>query len=183
MGPFPPAIKQLKFLVVGIDYFTKWVEAEALTTITKKNIRSFVWKNIICRYGICLWQRKAVWQQRILGLLFGARDQEPLFVTRPLAGQWTGWGYESILVQDHQDSARGGKGHLTGGISKRFMGIPDNSKNTHRENTVLTNVGERSSYPNRSWTYKLQGGQPWWAEEWRGYAPRVGLTRQGQNNS
>ena len=42
MGPFPTAIRQLKFLVVGIDYFTKWVEAEALATITEKNIRSFV---------------------------------------------------------------------------------------------------------------------------------------------
>ena len=42
MGPFPMAIKQLKFLVVGIDYFTKWVEAEALAIITEKNIRSFV---------------------------------------------------------------------------------------------------------------------------------------------
>ncbi|XP_050263844.1 uncharacterized protein LOC126708066 [Quercus robur] len=52
MGPFPTAIRQLKFLVVGIDYFTKWVETEALATITEKNIRSFVWKNIICRYGI-----------------------------------------------------------------------------------------------------------------------------------
>ena len=41
MGPFPTAVKQLKFLVVGIDYFTKWVEAEALATITEKNIRSF----------------------------------------------------------------------------------------------------------------------------------------------
>ena len=38
MGPFPTAIWQLKFLVVGIDYFTKWVEAEALATITEKNI-------------------------------------------------------------------------------------------------------------------------------------------------
>ena len=28
------------------------MEAEALATITEKNIRSFVWKNIICRYGI-----------------------------------------------------------------------------------------------------------------------------------
>ena len=28
MGPFPTALRQLKFLVVGIDYFTKWVEAE-----------------------------------------------------------------------------------------------------------------------------------------------------------
>ena len=52
MGPFPTVVKQLKFLVVSIDYFTKWVEAEALATITKKNIRSFVWRNIICRYGI-----------------------------------------------------------------------------------------------------------------------------------
>ncbi|XP_030936116.1 uncharacterized protein LOC115961243 [Quercus lobata] len=30
----------------------KWVEAEALATITEKNIRSFIWKNIICKYGI-----------------------------------------------------------------------------------------------------------------------------------
>ena len=52
MGPFPIGVRQLKFLVVGIDYFTKWVEVEALTTITEKNIRSFVWRNIICRFGI-----------------------------------------------------------------------------------------------------------------------------------
>ena len=42
MGPFPTAVRQLKFLVVGIDYFTKWMEVEALATITEKNIRSFV---------------------------------------------------------------------------------------------------------------------------------------------
>ena len=52
MGPFLMAIRQLKFLVVGIDYFTKWVEAEALATIIEKNVRSFIWKNIICRYDI-----------------------------------------------------------------------------------------------------------------------------------
>ena len=52
MGPFPTAVRQLKFLVVGIDYFTKWVEAEALATITEKNVRSFIWRCIICRFGI-----------------------------------------------------------------------------------------------------------------------------------
>ena len=52
MGPFPTALRQLKFLVVGIDYFTKWVETEPLSTITEKSIRTFVWRNIICRYGI-----------------------------------------------------------------------------------------------------------------------------------
>ena len=38
IGPFLTAVRQLKFLVAGIDYFTKWVEAEALATITEKNI-------------------------------------------------------------------------------------------------------------------------------------------------
>ena len=48
-----PQVKgQVKFLIVAIDYFTKWVEAEALATITEARIRSFVWKNIICRFGI-----------------------------------------------------------------------------------------------------------------------------------
>ena len=49
MGPFPIVIRQLKFLVVNIDYFTKWVEFKALATITKKNVRKFVWRNIICK--------------------------------------------------------------------------------------------------------------------------------------
>ena len=52
MGPFPTTARKLKFLIVGVNYFTKWIEAEALATITKKNVQSFVWKNIICRYGI-----------------------------------------------------------------------------------------------------------------------------------
>ena len=52
MGPFPTTLRQLKFLVVGIDYFTKWVEAEPLATITEKSISSFVWRSIICKYGI-----------------------------------------------------------------------------------------------------------------------------------
>ena len=52
MGPFPIGVRQLKFLVVGIDYFAKWVEVEALATITEKNIRCFVWRNIINRFGI-----------------------------------------------------------------------------------------------------------------------------------
>ena len=43
---------QVKFLLAAIDYFTKWVEAKALATITEAKIRSFVWKNIICRFGI-----------------------------------------------------------------------------------------------------------------------------------
>ena len=42
----------MKFLVVGIDYFTKWVAAEPLAIITQQNVKNFVWKNIVCRFGV-----------------------------------------------------------------------------------------------------------------------------------
>ena len=42
----------MKFLVVGTDYFTKWVEAEPLASITQQNVKNFVWKNIVCRFGV-----------------------------------------------------------------------------------------------------------------------------------
>ena len=45
IGPFPIVVRQLKFLIVGIDYFTKWAEAKALATITEKNMRSFISDN------------------------------------------------------------------------------------------------------------------------------------------
>ena len=38
IGPFPIVVRQLKFLIAGIDYFIKWVEVEALATITEKNV-------------------------------------------------------------------------------------------------------------------------------------------------
>ncbi|XP_050280380.1 uncharacterized protein LOC126721382 [Quercus robur] len=52
LGPFPTGTRQMKFLVVGIDYFTKWVEAEPLAKITQQNVKNFVWKNIVCRFGV-----------------------------------------------------------------------------------------------------------------------------------
>ena len=42
LGPFPTGTKQMKFLVLGIDYFTKWVEAEPLAKINEQNVRNFV---------------------------------------------------------------------------------------------------------------------------------------------
>ena len=52
MGPLPQGKRQVKFLLVTIDYFTKWVEANTLATITEAKVWSFVWKNIVCRCGI-----------------------------------------------------------------------------------------------------------------------------------
>ncbi|XP_073120616.1 uncharacterized protein [Henckelia pumila] len=52
MGPFPVAPAQKKFLLVAIDYFSKWVEAEPLARITEGDVLNFLWKNIVCRYRV-----------------------------------------------------------------------------------------------------------------------------------
>ena len=50
-GP-PTTRKEAKFLIVAIDFFMKWVEAEALTTIKEVKVQNFVWKNIVCKFEI-----------------------------------------------------------------------------------------------------------------------------------
>ena len=52
MGPFLVGRMQFRFFNIAIDYFTKWVKAEPVATIIEAKIRSFVWKNIVCRFGI-----------------------------------------------------------------------------------------------------------------------------------
>ena len=52
LGPFHKATGQLKHLVVAVDYFTKWVEAEPLATITSARVEAFTFKTIIYRFGI-----------------------------------------------------------------------------------------------------------------------------------
>ncbi|GJY43922.1 reverse transcriptase domain-containing protein [Tanacetum coccineum] len=51
-GPFPEGPGKVKFLIVAMDYFTKWIEAKPITTITGNQIKKFVWENIVCRFGL-----------------------------------------------------------------------------------------------------------------------------------
>jgi len=52
LGSFPLAVRQMKYLVVAIEYFTKWVEVEPVAQITTHKVQHFVWKNIVFRFGI-----------------------------------------------------------------------------------------------------------------------------------
>ena len=52
VGPLPAVAAQKKFLLVATDYFSKWVEVEAYYKIKDKDVFKFVWKNIVCWFGI-----------------------------------------------------------------------------------------------------------------------------------
>ncbi|GJW96144.1 reverse transcriptase domain-containing protein [Tanacetum coccineum] len=50
--PFPEGPRKVKFLIVAMDYFIKWIEAKPVATITGNQIKKFVWDNIVYRFGL-----------------------------------------------------------------------------------------------------------------------------------
>nr|GEV89960.1 reverse transcriptase domain-containing protein [Tanacetum cinerariifolium] len=51
-GPFLEGPGKVKFFIVAMDYFTKWIEAKTVATITVSQVKKFVWDNIVCRFGL-----------------------------------------------------------------------------------------------------------------------------------
>ena len=52
LGPFSLGNRQVKFLLIAINYFTKSIEAKPLTTITTHQVQKFVWKNKVYRFYV-----------------------------------------------------------------------------------------------------------------------------------
>ncbi|XP_050242167.1 uncharacterized protein LOC126691141 [Quercus robur] len=52
VGSFLKAAGNKRWLLVGMDYFTKWVEAEPLANIRDMDAKRFIWKNIVTRFEI-----------------------------------------------------------------------------------------------------------------------------------
>ena len=52
MGPFPKVVGNKKYLLVYTDYFTKRVKAEPLANIRNIDVKKFIWKNIVTRFGV-----------------------------------------------------------------------------------------------------------------------------------
>jgi hypothetical protein len=52
LGPLSPAQGNLRYVVVDVEYFSKWIEAKPLATITSVTVQKFFWQNIVCRFGV-----------------------------------------------------------------------------------------------------------------------------------
>ncbi|CAJ2663960.1 unnamed protein product [Trifolium pratense] len=52
LGPFTKGLYQNRYLIVAVDYFTKWVEAEPLSDITSLRVLRFFKRNVLARFGI-----------------------------------------------------------------------------------------------------------------------------------
>ena len=48
----PKAANGHHFILVAINYFTKWVEAASYASVTRSVVVKFIKREIICRYGL-----------------------------------------------------------------------------------------------------------------------------------
>jgi IS30 family transposase len=52
LGPLAPAQGNLKCVVVAVEYFSKWIEANPLATITSVTVQKFFRQNIVYRFSV-----------------------------------------------------------------------------------------------------------------------------------
>ncbi|MCO5557605.1 hypothetical protein L7F22_011171 [Adiantum nelumboides] len=51
MGPLPRTKNGKLYILVAIDYMTRWVEAQSVTRVNEKTVSRFVYTHIWCRFG------------------------------------------------------------------------------------------------------------------------------------
>ncbi|MCO5614183.1 hypothetical protein L7F22_068464 [Adiantum nelumboides] len=51
MGPLPRTKNGKLYILVAIDYMTRWVEAQSVTRVNEKTVSRFVYTYICCRFG------------------------------------------------------------------------------------------------------------------------------------
>ncbi|XP_059284812.1 uncharacterized protein LOC132038106 [Lycium ferocissimum] len=52
VGPLPVVPRQVKFILIMTDCFSKWIEAGTLKKIREREVIDFIWDHIICRFVI-----------------------------------------------------------------------------------------------------------------------------------
>ena len=48
----PNASNGHKYIVVAIDYFSRWIEAKSFSSLKAKQVVKFIEKSLICIYGV-----------------------------------------------------------------------------------------------------------------------------------
>ena len=50
--PLPKAAGNKRYLLLNMDYFTKWVKVKPLVNIRDVDVKKFLWKNIVTSFGV-----------------------------------------------------------------------------------------------------------------------------------
>lgn len=134
LGQLPLAPGRRKYLILAVDYFTKWAEARPLATITAGQMISFIWEQIVRRHGLprVLITARQFDNADLRAFCQGNRiDHRFASVAHP---QTNGQVEESNPPASSQEKAYGcGRGrHITWGN----MGLQHHPQRTQRRNSI-----------------------------------------------
>jgi len=111
LGPLPSSQGGCGFLVVAVDYFTKWVKVEALAEIMARNIRNFLCKSVVCqaRHSTRLCDKKwqAIQLQLLPTMVRGTAYLELLFYTAASPSERASRGNQQDLEDNIEEKAEG----------------------------------------------------------------------------
>ena len=51
MGPLPKTLSGKRYIIVAMDYFSRWPEARAIEATNSETVVTFIYEKIICRFG------------------------------------------------------------------------------------------------------------------------------------
>ena len=54
MGPLPITSRGKSYILIAVDYLSRWAEAKAVRQITAKDVAKFVYEDICCKFGVPL---------------------------------------------------------------------------------------------------------------------------------
>ena len=72
VGPLPETHRKNKYIIVAIEYLTKWPEAKLVKKATSFEVAKFLYEEIICKHGVpssILSDRGTAFLGRVVGLL------------------------------------------------------------------------------------------------------------------
>nr|XP_043633165.1 uncharacterized protein LOC122604341 [Erigeron canadensis] len=130
VGPLPEAQNKKKFLVVAIDYFTKWVEAKPLATTNGDQMKKFVWEHIICR------------------ILQAIANSTILHIRLPPPRERAGGGNQQRNNQGNGETLRAKPQGMDRRTTTSPMGQQDNAKAKQRRNPFQSSIRNGGCRPN-----------------------------------
>jgi hypothetical protein len=169
--PMPPGKGNKRFLVVAVDYFTKWAEAEALASITTGSITNFLWRSIICQFGIpymlvtnngkqfdCELFQKWSADLQICNYystpIHPPANEQVEATNKTLLGTFKKKLKKKKKKKKNKKKKRKRMGGVRPGSSVVLL---NHYTNTNWKNSFLPNLWNQRNYPNRGGFSKLQG--------------------------
>ena len=116
VGKLPTTPGQRVYMLAVTDYFTKWVQAEAYHHVCDREAKNFIWKNVICRFGV---PKEIVIDNSSQFISFDFQDfckewgDPTLLFYSPLSpSQWASGVDEQDCNQHHQEATRESQGSM-----------------------------------------------------------------------